>query len=113
MRTHLLAAKVDSQIAQLFWIDFGWRLRHQIEAAIIFGNAITSRMVSSPQISMTSRSSPSAIPPCGGAPSRSARSKWPKSDCRSSAADAERFEHFLLQFRLMNAHAAAADLDAV
>src|SRR6059058_20402 len=28
-------------------------------------------------------------------------------------ADAERLEHFLLQFRLVNSNAAAADLDAV
>src|SRR5207248_9075643 len=53
-------------------------------ARLFFGNAITSRILCSPQTSMTRRSSPSAIPPCGGAPSRKARSKCPKSDCPSS-----------------------------
>ena len=51
---------------------------------LFFGNAITSRILCSPQTSMTRRSRPSAIPPCGGAPSLNARSKCPKSDCRSS-----------------------------
>ena len=80
---------------------------------LFFGNAITSRIDCSPQINMTKRSSPSAMPPCGGAPSRKARSKWPNSNCRSSGADPEHFEHFFLQLRLVNSHAAAADLDAV
>ncbi len=36
--------------------------------AAFLGNAITSRMLSSPQASATMRSKPKAIPPCGGAP---------------------------------------------
>ena len=34
----------------------------------VFGNAITSRMLSKPPMSMTQRSRPRAMPPCGGAP---------------------------------------------
>ncbi len=80
---------------------------------LFFGNAITSRMLCSPQISITRRSKPNAIPPCGGAPSRNARSKWPNCASRASGADAERFEHFVLQRRFVDSHAAAADLHAV
>ena len=36
-------------------------------ALVVFGNAITSRMLSCPSDSATIRSSPRAIPPCGGA----------------------------------------------
>ena len=82
-------------------------------ARLFFGKAITSRMLCSPQISITSRSKPNAIPPCGGAPSRNARSKWPNCDSRASAADPKRFEHFFLQLRFVDSHAAAADFNAV
>ena len=37
-------------------------------AAVVFGNAITSRIDFSPAINITTRSIPSAIPPCGGVP---------------------------------------------
>ena len=49
---------------------------------MVFGNAITSRISSSPNIKATKRSKPSAIPPCGGPPYLYASSKKPK---RSSA----------------------------
>src|SRR5262249_55329864 len=42
---------------------------------LFFGKAITSRIESSPQSNITNRSKPIAMPPCGGAPSRNARSK--------------------------------------
>ena len=43
------------------------------------GNAVTSRMFGVPVISMSTRSSPGAIPPCGGAPYRNARRIPPNS----------------------------------
>ena len=53
------------------------------------------------------------MPPCGGAPSRNARSKWPNKYLLIFVADAEHAEHFLLQIRFVNPNAAAADLDAI
>src|SRR4029077_8434117 len=46
-------------------------------AVWVFGKAITSRMLSAPVISMARRSSPKAMPPCGGAPNLSASSRKP------------------------------------
>src|SRR5262249_7634969 len=43
----------------------------------VFGKAITSRIASAPAISVTSRSKPNAMPPCGGAPYCSASSRKP------------------------------------
>ena len=37
-------------------------------ARVVLGNAITSRIPSSPLRSITTRSRPRAMPPCGGAP---------------------------------------------
>src|SRR5207302_7750191 len=44
----------------------------------VLGNAITSRMFSSPARTATNRSMPTAKPACGGAPKRNASSKKPK-----------------------------------
>ncbi len=49
-----------------------------------FGNAITSLMLSRPVSSMSSRSQPKAIPPCGGGPNRSASSRKPNCEFASS-----------------------------
>src|SRR5450631_462109 len=46
-------------------------------AVWVFGNAMTSRMLSAPAISIASRSRPKAMPPWGGAPNLSASSKKP------------------------------------
>ena len=64
-------------------------------------------------MSMTMRSSPNAMPPCGGAPSRNARSIWPNIVLLLLFVHAEHAEHFRLQIRLVNSNAAAADFDAV
>ncbi len=53
--------------------------------AVFFGKAITSRIVLSPAMSMTSRSSPGAIPPCGGAPYLNASSRKPNRRSASSS----------------------------
>src|SRR3984893_2787108 len=55
-------------------------------AVWVFGKAITSRMLSAPVISMARRSSPKAMPPCGGAPNLSASSRKPNFLCASSEA---------------------------
>src|SRR5215831_17563197 len=36
LRTIFFAGETDSQLAQLLWIDFGRRLRHEIHAAVVF-----------------------------------------------------------------------------
>lgn len=46
-------------------------------ARLFFGKAITSWMLSSWHMSMIRRSSPGAIPPCGGAPNLNACTKNP------------------------------------
>ena len=50
-------------------------MRH--DALVVLGNAMTSRIDDAPVSSMMMRSNPRAIPPCGGAPSDSASSRWP------------------------------------
>ncbi len=52
------------------------------EAAL--GNAMTSLIVGWPASSMTSRSQPNAIPPCGGGPYLNASSRKPNCDWASS-----------------------------
>src|SRR6185312_9970192 len=61
--------------------SFSWRCETSLGAFIIrscacwfIGNMVTSRRFSSPAISMTMRSMPGAVPPCGGAPWRKALS---------------------------------------
>ena len=54
-------------------------------ADCVFGNAMTSRIESAPAISMTIRSSPNAMPPCGGQPYCSARSRKPNFSSASSS----------------------------
>ena len=49
------------------------------------GKSVTSRRFSSPQSSMTMRSTPGAMPPCGGAPYCSARS-MPPNFCSSTSS---------------------------
>src|SRR5262249_54765568 len=49
------------------------------------GNRTTSRRFSSPHKSITMRSTPGAMPPCGGAPSDSARS-MPPNFCSSTSS---------------------------
>ena len=54
-------------------------------AADVFGNAMTSRIDASPASSATIRSTPSAIPPCGGVPYSSSSRKNPNRDRASSS----------------------------
>ena len=82
-------------------------------AVCVFGNAMTSRMLSVPAMSITMRSRPNAMPPCGGAPNFSASSRKPNFCCASSRADAEQVEHRRLHVLAVNTHRAAADLRAV
>src|SRR5262249_27112160 len=50
---------------------------------LVLGKGITSRRLGAPVTSMESRSIPSAIPPCGGAPERSASRRKPNLFCAS------------------------------
>src|SRR6266498_1975354 len=52
----------------------------------VFGNAITSRMESTPASSITTRSRPKAMPPCGGAPKDRPRSRKPNFSSASAAS---------------------------
>ena len=51
-----------------------------------FGKAITSRIVSAPARSITTRSQPNAMPPCGGGPYLNASSRKPNWE-RASSGD--------------------------
>ena len=80
----LVFDRFDSQVSQLARLDISRRLTIRSIPRLFFGNAITSRMLSSPHTSITSRSRPSAIPPWGGAPSRNAFRRCPNSVCCAS-----------------------------
>ena len=62
----------------------------------VFGKAITSRMFSSPSINITRRSSPGAIPACGGVPYCNASIKYPNLDFTSSGDILATGEHMML-----------------
>ena len=79
----------------------------------VFGNAMTSRMDSSPTSTAASRSSPNAMPPMGGAPNSSASSRKPKRARASSLAMPIRREEALLDRLLVDADGAAGGLLAV
>ena len=68
---------------------------------------------STPASSIARRSSPNAMPPCGGAPIASARSRNENFSSASLGRDAEQLEHALLHLRAVDADRAAADLVAV
>ena len=79
----------------------------------VLGNGITSRMDVSPARIITSRSRPSAIPPCGGAPYSSASSRNPKRCLASSSEESERRENLGLHVAAMNTNGAGAQFGAV
>ena len=58
-------------------------------AAVVFGNAITSRSDPAPASCIAIRSNPNAMPPCGGAPARSPSSRNPNRARRRRFVDAE------------------------
>ena len=72
-------AAASRRPARARWSSRSW-------ARCVFGNAITSRSDSAPVISMTKRSRPMAMPPCGGAPYCSASSRKPNLARASSAS---------------------------
>ncbi len=79
----------------------------------VFGNGITSRMDDSPARIITRRSSPSAIPPCGGAPYSNASSKNPKR-CLASSSDIPSAEkHLGLHVAAVNTNGSRSQLGAV
>ena len=82
-------------------------------ARCVFGKAITSRSDSAPVISITKRSRPMAMPPCGGAPYCSASSRKPNLSLRLLGVDLERAEHLALHLLAVDPDRAAAELDAV
>lgn len=57
------------------------------DASFTFGNAITSRMLSSFAISITRRSRPYASPACGGTPYLNAVSRNPNCSCACSGVN--------------------------
>jgi hypothetical protein len=74
---------------------------------------MTSRIESKPPSSITMRSQPKAMPPCGGAPKAKASSRKPNFSCASSLDDAHDGEHALLDVAAVDTDRAAADLVAV
>ena len=67
-----------------------------------------SRMLSRPPKSITQRSMPSAMPPCGGAPYCSASQQEAEPLLGRLFVDAQQREHLLLDHRIVNPDRAAA-----
>src|SRR3954470_21351925 len=75
----------DPQLPQLPLADRRRRVHHQIHGPRGLRERINSPKLFAPARIMTIRSSPSAIPPCGGVPYSSASRKNPKRDLASSS----------------------------
>ena len=89
-------ADLHAQLAKLPRVDGTRRSVIRSAAFCVLGKAMQSRMLSKPPNSITQRSMPSAMPPCGGAPKRSASSKKPNRSRACSRVDAQQAEHLLL-----------------
>ena len=74
---------------------------------------MTSRIDVAPLSSMATRSSPSARPPCGGAPNDKRVEQESELRARLAFADAEQGKDARLQVRPMDTNAAAAELGPV
>ncbi len=72
------------QLAQLLGVTSDGAFIIRSSARWFIGNSTTSRMFGSLQSSITMRSTPGAMPPCGGAPSFSAFSMPPNFASRTS-----------------------------
>ena len=81
--------------------------------AWFFGNAMTSRRFGSPASTMTVRSIPSAMPPCGGAPMRERVEQEAELRALLLRAQRERVEDTRLELGLVDPEGAAAELVAV
>ena len=79
----------DVQLAQLLRRDLGGAPMKRSSACWIIGNSVTSRRLLAPTRSITSRSMPAAMPPCGGAPYWKARYMPPKR-CSSTSGRSRR-----------------------
>ena len=83
------------------------------EASFTFGKAITSRMLSQPPISITTRSRPYARPACGGTPYLNASSRKPNCSCACLRSKAQYLEHLGLDVALVDTDRTTADLGTV
>src|SRR5207244_7913222 len=103
----------DLQIPQLTPIDFRWRLGHEVHATIVFreGHDIADGFgATDDHDEAVEAEGDSAV----GRRAEAQRAQQ-MAELRLSIlrTDPERFEHSFLQLRLVDAHAAAADLNAV
>ncbi|EMI12418.1 hypothetical protein C883_3435 [Bacillus stratosphericus LAMA 585] len=73
--TFVLIAKLSSSSCAALTVP-GASVRTQLALAV-FGNAMVSLRLDRPASSITRRSSPSAIPPCGGTPCSNASRRKP------------------------------------
>ena len=69
-----------------------------------------SRMLSRPPKSITSRSIPKAMPPCGGAPNCSASKQEAEAVAGRRLVDPQQPKHLLLQRLIVDTNRAAAGL---
>ena len=79
----------------------------------VFGNAMTSLISSSPRSNVTIRSSPSAIPPCGGAPYLRASSRNPNLSCAVASSILSRLKIFFLYILLVYSYTAASQFNTI
>src|SRR5206468_1049895 len=103
----------DSQVAQLTGIDCAWRIRHQIHAAIVLWECddVANVLFAADQHDEPIEAERDPAVRRRAEPQRS--EQMPELRLLTFRPDAECFEHFFLQLRLVNPDASAADLDAV
>ena len=104
---------LDIQLPQLLRVDLAGAPVIRSVARCVLGKAMQSRMLSSPPKSITTRSMPRAMPPCGGAPNCKASEQEAESLAGRLLVDAQQAEHLLLELLVVDTNRAAAGLVAV
>src|SRR5438128_11616180 len=101
------------QVAQLTGIDLARRIRHQIHAAIVLreGHHVANALFAGDKHDQAIETEGDSAVRRRAEPQRA--EQMPELGLLIFRSDAERFEHFLLQLRLVNPETPAADLDTV
>jgi LysM repeat protein len=103
----------DVQLLELFVRGGEGASAIMSRAAWFLGKAITSRMLGSSASSITRRSMPGAMPPCGGAPYSNASSRWPNLAWISSSFSPSSWKILKLNIAAVDTDGAGGHLVAV
>src|SRR4030095_295404 len=109
----LVFGQFNSQIAQLSWIDFRRRLRHEVHGAVVLREShhVANTLFAADQHNQTIETERDSAMWRRAEPKRT--QQMAELQFSSFRIDPERLEHFFLQLRFVNSHAAAANLNAV